>query len=429
MPTTPYNFSTGEVITETRLDTHTTAIAELQAADVLQVARLDALEAENSVSTADIANEAVTRVKLAPAVITEIEGKTDLGHAHVMTDISDADWAATIHTHSTADLTDADYAATSHSHAIGDVSGVVPAAQGGAGTVTGILKADGLGTVTQASAGTDYLTPTGDGSGLTSLNGSNIASGTVADARLSSNVPLKNAANVFTGTQTANTTYASAVGGDTAAITGGITSTSSAAQTYQLRGLLGQATLNGSGLGSSIAGVVSDLRLLAAATSGVTSAYGFYTTGIYRQTGAGTIANFYGLYLGANVGALGATNSWGVYSLLPKNYFAGLVGIGTTSPTYSLHVAPTAGATAGQTLFVQDATATTGKTRAVFKAGAGDTAADPILQIQNNAGTVILSFMNEIREAADDTAAAALTPAVPVGGVYRTGSVLKIRIA
>lgn len=32
------------------------------------------------------------------------------------------------------------------------------------------------------------------------------------------------------------------------------------------------------------------------------------------------------------------------------------------------------------------------------------------------------------REAADDAAAAALTPAVPVGGVYRTGSVLKVRV-
>lgn len=33
------------------------------------------------------------------------------------------------------------------------------------------------------------------------------------------------------------------------------------------------------------------------------------------------------------------------------------------------------------------------------------------------------------REAADDAAAALLSPAVPVGGVYRTGSVLKVRVA
>lgn len=42
---------------------------------------------------------------------------------------------------------------------------------------------------------------TGDGSGLDTLNASNIASGSLDDARLSSNVPLKNAANVFTAAQ------------------------------------------------------------------------------------------------------------------------------------------------------------------------------------------------------------------------------------
>src|SRR5690606_31654130 len=45
-------------------------------------------------------------------------------------------------------------------------------------------------------------TITGNGSGLTNLNASNLSSGTLADARLSSNVPLLNAANVFTVRQT-----------------------------------------------------------------------------------------------------------------------------------------------------------------------------------------------------------------------------------
>lgn len=39
---------------------------------------------------------------------------------------------------------------------------------------------------------------TGDGSGLTNLNGTNIATGTVPDARLSANVALRNANNTFT---------------------------------------------------------------------------------------------------------------------------------------------------------------------------------------------------------------------------------------
>lgn len=50
-----------------------------------------------------------------------------------------------------------------------DVSGILPAANGGAGAVSGILKSDGSGTVSAAAAGTDYLAPTGDGSGLTGL--------------------------------------------------------------------------------------------------------------------------------------------------------------------------------------------------------------------------------------------------------------------
>lgn len=41
-------------------------------------------------------------------------------------------------------------------------------------------------------------TLTGSGAGVTNLNGTNIASGTVADARLSANVPLLNANNTFT---------------------------------------------------------------------------------------------------------------------------------------------------------------------------------------------------------------------------------------
>ena len=52
------------------------------------------------------------------------------------------------------------------------------------GAITGIVKANGSGTISTATAGTDYLAPTGDGSGLTSLNGSNIASGTLAAARI-----------------------------------------------------------------------------------------------------------------------------------------------------------------------------------------------------------------------------------------------------
>ena len=41
---------------------------------------------------------------------------------------------------------------------------------------------------------------------------------------------------------------------------------------------------------------------------------------------------------------------------------------------------------------------------------------------------VVIPIAN-VRDAADDAAAAALSPAVPVGGLYRTGSILKIRVS
>lgn len=48
-------------------------------------------------------------------------------------------------------------------------------------------------------------------------------------------------------------------------------------------------------------------------------------------------------------------------------------------------------------------------------------------------GTGPISFgridFTGLREFADDTAAGAASPAVPVGGLYRTGSVLKVRVA
>jgi hypothetical protein len=61
------------------------------------------------------------------------------------------------------------------------------------GTQRGLFSSSGL-TVTGTISGT----LSGDGSAITNLNANNIATGTLADARLSSNVPLKNTANTFT---------------------------------------------------------------------------------------------------------------------------------------------------------------------------------------------------------------------------------------
>ena len=65
-------------------------------------------------------------------------------------------------------------------------------------------------------------------------------------------------------------------------------------------------------------------------SSSVTSAYGGYF-GITRTLG--TISNGYGIY----TGAIQATNKWSIYAsdATAPNYFAGLVGIGTTTPRRS----------------------------------------------------------------------------------------------
>ena len=59
--------------------------------------------------------------------------------------------------------------------------GTLPAAQGGAGGNNGILKANGTGIVSTAIAGTDYLTPSGSGSGLTGISASQVGLGNVTN--------------------------------------------------------------------------------------------------------------------------------------------------------------------------------------------------------------------------------------------------------
>ena len=66
-----------------------------------------------------------------------------------------------------------------------NVTGTVVVANGGTGavTLTGLLKGNGTLAFTAATAGTDYLTPSGNGSLLTALNATQLTSGTVPTAR------------------------------------------------------------------------------------------------------------------------------------------------------------------------------------------------------------------------------------------------------
>lgn len=82
-------------------------------------------------------------------------------------------------------------------------SGVVGSTHGGAGGLSGILKANGAGTLNTAVPGVDYLTPTGNGNGLTALNASALATGTVPTARMGSGT-----ANALTFLRGDNTWFA-----------------------------------------------------------------------------------------------------------------------------------------------------------------------------------------------------------------------------
>lgn len=113
-----------------------------------------------------------------------------------------------------ATLQNLDYANANHgpSFAGTGVANTFTADQtfGTAGTPVSIAVKNTFGTsVITAAGSTGILTATtvnastliGSGANISALNASNIASGTLADGRLSGNVPLLNAANVFTANQ------------------------------------------------------------------------------------------------------------------------------------------------------------------------------------------------------------------------------------
>ena len=133
----------------------------------------------------------------------------------------------------------------------------------------------------------------GNGGGLTGLNASNLTAGTLADARLSSNVPLLAGANTFTGTNTF---------GNTATFSNGVVvgSTVSSAFRMQVNGGAG-AWRGGLAAGGTTNAVV------AGELSGVAT-------------------------LGAHNGLL---NAWAPLSVNPSGAF---VGVGTTTPAAPLHV-------------------------------------------------------------------------------------------
>lgn len=85
----------------------------------------------------------------------------------------------------------------------------------GASTLAGIVTNLGLKTMAFQDSNAVSIsggTLAGNGAGLTDLNATNITAGTLADARLSSNVPLKNVSNTFTARQIVSMSTTNVVG-------------------------------------------------------------------------------------------------------------------------------------------------------------------------------------------------------------------------
>jgi hypothetical protein len=103
--------------------------------------------------------------------------------------------------------------------------------------LSGVLKGTGTG-IAAATAGTDYLTPTGSGAGLTALNAANLGSGTVPTARLGSGTA--SSTTYLRGDQT----WATPAGGGSMAIGGAVTSGTTGSVLYVSGGNLAQDNSN-----------------------------------------------------------------------------------------------------------------------------------------------------------------------------------------
>jgi len=327
-------------------------------------------------------------------------------------------------------------------------AGTLAEARGGAGTLTGILKANGAGVVSAATAGTDYavatngtigqaLTSNGTGGFSTALTLATVAtSGSATD--LSSGTLPAARMPAITGdvTTTVGTVAATVVkiNGTTLSglATGLLKNTTAtgvpsiAVAGTDLIGGVGNLTTVGSVPYVSASGILNqdvgqffwdatNNRLGIGTSSPPESLYIYRPSasiGIETSSGTGARLNLdsrgvsggrqYYVISGETSSVCG-TGAFGVYDVGAAGCRiaisnTGNVGIGTTSPVYLLDVAKSG---ASGTARFYDQTATTGATRVVISLGAADTSSTQVFEIgglmkfsgsnSTGAGTALLS--------------------------------------
>jgi hypothetical protein len=104
----------------------------------------------------------------------------------------------------------------------------------------------------------------------------------------------------------------------------------------QITAGIGPSGASVSGTSGGVYGIYTAVQNLNASST-ITNAYGLHVASL---TATGAVTNAYGVFINNQSGA---TNSWGIYqnNSGDNNYFAGKIGIGTTSPTTMLHLAST----------------------------------------------------------------------------------------
>lgn len=183
-------------------------------------------------------------------------------------------------------------------------------------TTNGLIKTSGgTGALSIATAGTDYLTPTGNGSGLTNLNASNISSGTLPVAQ----VPNLDAAKITTGsfasTQITDGTIVDADVNASAAIAGSKINPNFGTQNISTTGTLTTGTAGAFAVNAT--GNITKINNV------TTSFPAGNAAGVLTNNGAGILtwaAGGSGWGLTGNTGTVDGTNFIGTTDDIPLNF-------------------------------------------------------------------------------------------------------------